>query len=70
MTHLEKNQLLERYSRAEISATELRYALDDISFADVIIELAQRNLPLPRAAQAGREQKIARARELLFPRAA
>lgn len=70
MTTLEKDRLLERYSHAEITAMELRRALGDISYADVIIELAQRNLPLPRAPQAGREKQIARAKELLFPSAA
>ncbi len=70
MTPSEKTQLLERYSRADISALDLRRALGDIGYGDVIIELAQRNLPLPRASQAGREARIGRARELLFPRVA
>lgn len=70
MAPLDKDWLLERYSHAEISAMELRRALGDISFADVIIELAQRNLSLPRASQVGREKQIARAEELLFPRVA
>jgi hypothetical protein len=68
MTSSEKTQLLERYSRAEISALDLRRSLGDIGYGDVIIELAQRNLPLPRASQVGREAQIARAREILFPR--
>ncbi len=67
MTHSEKTQLLERYSRAEISALDLRRALGDIGYGDVIIELAQRNLPLPRASQIGREKQIARFEALLFP---
>ena len=58
---------LTRYSRAEISATELRRALGGITYADIIIDLAARDLPLPRAAQAGREAQIATARAWLFP---
>jgi hypothetical protein len=61
---------LERYSRAEISAIELRRALGGITFGDVLIELAKRDLPLPRASPLGREQRIAEARALLFPSAA
>jgi hypothetical protein len=68
MTASEKDRLLERYSRAEISALDLRRALGGIGYGDVIIELAQRNLPLPRASQAGREARIARAKDILFPR--
>jgi hypothetical protein len=64
MTSSEKQQLLRRFSRAEISAVELRRALGDISFADVIIELAALDLPLPRASETGRESQIARAKEL------
>jgi hypothetical protein len=70
MTELETTKLLERYSRAEISAVELRRALGGISFGDVLIELANHDLPLPRAPRAGREQRIAAARALLFPSAA
>jgi hypothetical protein len=67
MTDVEETALLERYSHAEISAMELRRALGGITFGDVLIELAKRNLPLPRASRAGREQRIAEARALLFP---
>jgi hypothetical protein len=70
MTDVEKLSLLERYSRADISAVELRRALGGITFADVLIELAKHDLPLPRASQAGRGQRIAEARALLFPRVA
>jgi len=48
---------------------ELRRSLGGISYADVLIELAKRDLPLPRASQDGREQRIAEARAWLFPRA-
>jgi hypothetical protein len=70
MTDGEKTLLLTRYSRAEISAVELRRALGGITFGDVLIELARRDLPLPRASRVGREQSIAAARELLFHRVA
>jgi hypothetical protein len=70
MTDVEKSSLLERYSRADISATELRGALGGITFGDVLIELAKRGLPLPRASQVGREERIAEARALLFPHVA
>ena len=58
--------LLARYSRREVSLMDVRRTLR-ITFADVLIELANRNLPLPRAPQAGREDRIAEARRLLFP---
>jgi hypothetical protein len=70
MTDSEKTSLLSRYSRAEISAIELRRALGGVTYGDVLIELARRDLPLPRASQVGREQAIAAARALLFHRVA
>jgi hypothetical protein len=70
MTEEKKTELLKRYSEARISATELRRALGGLTFGDVLIELAKRDLPLPRAPEAGREQRIAAARTLLFPKAA
>ena len=70
MDEAEQLALLERYSGGKISAIELRCALGGITFGDVLIELARRNLPLPRALDAGRRQRIAAARALLFPKAA
>jgi len=70
MTETERAEWLRRYSEARISAIELRRALGGITFGDVLIELAKRDLPLPRAPEAGREQRIAAARALLFPKAA
>jgi len=67
MTDVETTALLERYSHAEISAADLRRRLGNISYADVIIELAKRDLPLPRASQKGREERLARAQAWLFP---
>ena len=69
MTESEKTALLTRYSHGAISAIELRRRLGNASYGDVLIELAALGLPLPRASQAGREGRIARARELLFPKA-
>ncbi len=68
MTDLETTTLLERYSHADISAVELRRVLGGITFGDVLVELAKRELPLPRAARAGREQRLAKAKAWLFPR--
>lgn len=70
MTEVETTALLERYSEGQISAIELRRRLGGITFGDVLIELAKRDLPLPRAPEAGRRQRIAAARALLFPKAA
>jgi hypothetical protein len=68
MTEFEETRLLERYSQGSISAVELRRALGGITFGDVLIALASRDLPLPRASRAGREERIAKARAWLFPR--
>jgi hypothetical protein len=68
MSEAETLELLRRYSDGEISAVELRRELGGISYGDVLTELAKRDLPLPRASQAGREERIAEARRLLFPR--
>jgi hypothetical protein len=70
VTEIQTAELLQRYSEGLISQSELRRALGGVTFADVLIELAKRDLPLPRASEAGREQRIAAARALLFPRAA
>jgi len=71
MTEAETTKLLKRYSEAKISVVELRRALGGgVTFGDVLIELARRDLPLPRAPEAGREQRIAAARAALFPKAA
>jgi hypothetical protein len=70
VTEIQTAELLQRYSGGLISQIELRRALGGVTFADVLIELAKRDLPLPRAPEPGREQRIAAARALLFPRAA
>jgi hypothetical protein len=68
MTDGKNTLLLAPYSQAEISAIELRRALGGITYGDVLIELASHDLPLPRASQKGREDRIAAARDLLFHR--
>jgi hypothetical protein len=70
MTEAERTELLKRYSQARLSVVALRRALGGATFADVLIELAKRDLPLPRAPEAGREERISAARALLFPKAA
>jgi hypothetical protein len=70
MTEAERTDLLRRYSEGRISATELRRALGGVTFGDVLIELAKYSLALPRAPEAGRQERIAAARALLFPKAA
>jgi hypothetical protein len=70
MTEAERTDLLKRYSEGRISATELRGALGGITYGDVLIELAKYRLALPRAPEAGRQERIAAARALLFPKAA
>jgi hypothetical protein len=67
MTEAEIKALLGQYSRAEISAIELRRALGGITYGDVLIELANHNLTLPHRPQAGSKERIARARAVLFP---
>jgi hypothetical protein len=67
MDPAEKDELLRRYSRCEVTAIEVREAFGGITYGDVIMELAQRNLPLPRAPQEGREEDIRRAKAILFP---
>ena len=67
MTEAEKTALLTRYSRAEISAVQLRRALGGVTYGDVLIELASHNLSLPHVPQPGSKERIARARAVLFP---
>ena len=68
MTEDEITDLLRRYSQARISAPALRRALGGVTFGDVLIELAKRDLPLPRAPEEGRQQRIEAARAVLFPK--
>jgi hypothetical protein len=67
MDETEKTRLLKDYEQAKISAMEVRRAFGGITFGDLLVELATRGLSLPHADQAGREERIAEARALLFP---
>ncbi len=69
MTEAETTELLARYSRAEISAIQLRRALGGISYGDVLTQMARHGLPLPQPVNEDSRQRIDRAREWLFPRA-
>jgi hypothetical protein len=65
MIDAETTALLRFYPHAD-----LRRRLGDISYADVIIEPAKRNIPLPRASHKGREERLAKAHGWLFPNCA
>ena len=49
---------------------QLRRALGGVTYGDVLVLLAARNLKLPRTPQADSEERIARARAILFPHVA
>lgn len=68
MTSEERRALLRRYSNAEITALDLRRQLDNATFGELLGMLADEGLPLPRAPTTGREEKIARAHEWMFPK--
>ena len=59
--------LLERYSRGEITALELRRHMDNATYGEVLIAMGAADLPLPVASQEGREERIALAKSWLFP---
>jgi hypothetical protein len=59
---------LERYSRGEISALDLRRRLDGATYGDVLRLLGEQGLPLPMAPLTGREKQIKIARSWLFPK--
>lgn len=58
---------LRSYSRGEMSLIELRRRMDGATFGEVLRLLGERDLPLPRAPPAGREENLGRARAWLFP---
>jgi hypothetical protein len=58
---------LESYSRAEMTALELRRRLGDATYGEVLELLSEANLPLPRASTVGREEQISRAHAWMFP---
>jgi len=61
-------QALEAFSRGEMSAIDLRRRLGGATFGEVLVLLRDRDLPLPRAPVAGREEQISRARSWMFPK--
>jgi len=68
MNEEEKNQALEAFSHGKMSALELRRRLGGATYGEVLGFLSERNLPLPRAPVAGREEQISRARSWMFPK--
>jgi hypothetical protein len=67
-TELTQHQLdaLRSYSAGEVSAIELRRRLGGATYGDVLRLLGAERLPLPRAPQHGREQRLEIARRWLF----
>lgn len=65
-----EEQALEAFSRGQLTALELRRRLGGATFGEVLDLLRARNLPLPRASEAGREEQISRARSWMFPKRA
>jgi hypothetical protein len=55
------------YAAGRITALEARRGLGNVGFGDLLRSLADAGLSLPRAPVTGREAKLARARDLLFP---
>jgi hypothetical protein len=66
----ERHALLADYAAARISAVELRQRLGGATYGDILRLLADAGLPLPRAPVQGREEKLARARQWMFPKPA
>ena len=58
--------LLERFSRGEVTALDVRRRMDDATYGDVLVAMGAANLPLPIASQKGREDRIALAKNWLF----
>nr|WP_294510314.1 hypothetical protein [uncultured Rhodopila sp.] len=65
---METKAALEAYSRGDMTAIELRWRLGGATYGEVLGQLSEHNLPLPRAPTAGREEQIERARGWLFPK--
>jgi|GEM_PF-3047313 len=68
MTAKQHREFLIRYATGEITALELRRQFDGVTYGDIFRMLADEGLALPKNPVAGREDKIARAREWLFPK--
>jgi hypothetical protein len=63
-----QKEALEAFSRGEMTALELRRRLGGATYGEVLQQLSEERLPLPRASVTGREDQIARAREWMFPK--
>ena len=59
---------LEAFSRGEMTALDLRRRLGGATYGEVLSLLSERDLPLPRAPVAGREDQLSRARSWMFPK--
>lgn len=62
--------ILLAYSTGRMTAMEARRRLGSVGFGDLLRRLADAGLALPTAPTAGREERLARARERLFPKPA
>lgn len=60
--------VLVAYSAGRMTAIEARRRLGDVGFGDLLRRLADAGLALPKAPVTGREERLARAREWLFPK--
>jgi hypothetical protein len=67
---MNEREALEAFSRGTMTALDLRRRLGGATFGEVLERLGKEDLPLPRAAVAGRETEIARARSWMFLHAA
>lgn len=61
-------QALEVFSRGEMTALELRRRLGGATYGEILGLLSERDLPLPRAPEKGREEQLKRARAWMFPK--
>ena len=67
-TPADHHHLLAGYSTGDITAMDVRRALDGITYGDLLILMAEANLPMPRTPTAGREAQLEKARSWLFPK--
>ncbi|MEO8925846.1 MAG: hypothetical protein ABI306_01670 [Caulobacteraceae bacterium] len=58
---------LQAYAAGALGAVDLRRRLHNATYGDVLRLLSEWDLPLPQASRRGREERLARAREWLFP---
>lgn len=60
-------RLISSYSSGAASAVDVRRALGDVTFGDLLMLLGEAGLCLPASPVEGREADLARAREWMFP---